>query len=129
MISMGDASKKSELVWQQAVMAAVGAGVPADKAIDTADEVQQAFLCRFGTPDKDHLNVCQSLAVELKNRDPYQLEGVEIVVTTDPQKPIGVIKKVEPEEHGKGLRVLVAWQDTYDGEKWVSVEGCSIIRK
>lgn len=128
MISMGDADKKSELVWQQAVIAAVGAGKSADAAVDVADEVRQAFLCRFGKPDKDHLNVCQKLSVELQNRDPYQLEGVEVAVVTDPQKPIGIIKKVSPDDHGSHTMVLLAWQDTYDGEKWVPAENCRIIR-
>lgn len=129
MISIGDATKKSETVWQQAVMAALGAGATAEGAVDTADEIQQAFLCRFGTPDIEHLNVCQKLSVEMKNRDPYQLEGVEVAVVTDPQKPIGIIKKVQPGDHGGTLKVLLSWQDTYDGEGWVSAESCRIIRK
>lgn len=129
MVSIGDFDKKSEVIWQQALMAAIGAGKSPEQSVDTADEARQAFLCRFGTPDKDHLNVCQKLTVELQNRDPYQLEGVEVVVTTDPQKPIGIIKKVEPEGHSGGLRVLLTWQDTYDGEKWVAADSCRIIRK
>ena len=129
MVLIGDAEKKSEMIWQHALMAAIGAGKSPEQSVDMADEARQAFLCRFGVPDKDHLNVCQKLTVELQNRDPYQLEGVEVVVTTDPQKPIGIIKKVEPEDHGGCLRVLLTWQDTYDGEKWVAADSCRIIRK
>lgn len=127
MISLGDPTKKSEQIWQQAVMASLHSGKTASESIDAADEVRQAFMCRFGIPDKEHLNLCQRLTIELKNRDPYQLEGTEVAVVADPQKPIGIIKKIEVGHCGT-TSVLLEWQDTHDGESWVPVEHCHIVK-